>query len=37
MELETLMEEDYEDEFESSIVDQYESHWNDEAMMHPWV
>ena len=30
MELDPLMEEDDEDEFESSIVDQYESHWNDE-------
>ena len=30
MELDPLMEEDDEDELESSIVDQYESHWNDE-------
>ena len=42
MELETVNEEDY----ESSIVDQYERHWGDgpgesywgdDAMMHPWV
>ena len=30
MELDPLMEEDDEDELESSIVDKYESHWNDE-------
>ena len=30
MELDPLMEQDDEDELESSIVDKYESHWNDE-------